>query len=67
MTRVEEAVLAFIGTAECQNEPWNAANYTDDAKVQALLAEGMAEVEGDTLVVSIKGWRFLDARTYPAQ
>lgn len=62
MTRAEEAFLAFAATDEIKGKPWRASDFADDQKVQNLIAEGMLDVEGETLVASIKGWRFLDTR-----
>ena len=62
MTRAEEAVLAFAAVAELKGKPWLVSTFTDDQKMQNLIAEGMIEISGKTLIASVKGWRFLDNR-----
>jgi hypothetical protein len=62
MTRPEEAVLALIGSAETSGKAWLATDFSGDNHVQSLLSEGMAEVVNGNLLVSIRGWRFLDGR-----
>lgn len=62
MTRAEEAVLAFAATAEVEGKPWLVSMFIDDQKMQNLIAEGMIDVSGETLIASVKGWRFLDSR-----
>ncbi len=62
MTRVEEAVLAFMGAAEIDGKPWFWADFSADVRVSALLREDMAEVVGGRLLVTSAGWRYLDGR-----
>ena len=62
MTRIEEAKLAFVGTAEVECRPYLARDFVADSHFQSLLASGMIEQDGDHLICTMAGWRFLDRR-----
>jgi hypothetical protein len=67
MDRIEEALLAFVGTGEVQKKPLRLSEQSEanQQRVHNLLSEGMVSVEGDSLKVTIKGWRHLDTRPQP--
>lgn len=67
MDRVEEALLAFVGTGEVEGKPMLATDFEDNTKnsqrMTHLIETGYVEREGDSLIVTTKGWRFLDRRS----
>jgi len=66
MTRLHEAVLAFIGAGEVEGKPLSLARLqereADRERIGALFAEGMIEARGDALICSVKAWNLLDSR-----
>jgi hypothetical protein len=64
MDRLEEALLAFIGNGEALQSPMlmSEQNEYDQRRVRSLVSENMVEIKEDNLLVSVKGWRFLDHR-----
>ena len=62
MTRTDEAKLAFVGNGEVLREPLKMSDFADDEGMRDLIREGMVEARDNDLIVTRRGWRFLDTR-----